>query len=199
MDPIEDIINRYYNPGDLAREVLVRHSEAVAGLSVRIAERLRASDPAVELDTQFIAEAAMLHDIGILYTDSPSIGCYGDHAYICHGHLGRRLLEANGLPAHARVCETHVGVGLSRAEIIAQKLPLPHHDMRPQSLEEQIICFADTFFSKTPPPHGRRHTAADVIRSLEKYGRGPVEIFENWLAVFGCPEDRHCTRAVSSY
>ena len=46
-------------------------------------------------------------------------GCYGDKDYICHGYLGRALLEKEGLPAHALVCERHVGVGLSISDIRA--------------------------------------------------------------------------------
>lgn len=191
------IIRRYYTPGCLAHEVLVRHSEAVAELAVRIADRIKRLDPAAAPDTAFIEEAAMLHDIGIRYTDSPEIGCRGGHAYVCHGWLGREMLEANGLPAHARVCETHVGVGLTRDEIITRRLPIPRRDMRPQSVEEQIICYADLFFSKTPPPEGRRHTVTDVMKTLEKYGRQQVETFQNWLDLFGQPDDRPKARTAA--
>ena len=59
----------------------------------------------------------MLHDIGIFLTHAPQIGCHGDKPYICHGYLGRELLEKEGFPRHAIVCETHVGVGLTIADI----------------------------------------------------------------------------------
>jgi uncharacterized protein len=31
----------------------------------------------------YIAKAAMLHDIGILHTNSPELGCRGKHPYMC--------------------------------------------------------------------------------------------------------------------
>jgi len=69
----------------------------VAGKALAIARRARRLGP----DLKFIGEAAMLHDIGILVTDQPSLGCYGDKPYICHGYAGREILEKEGLPAHA--------------------------------------------------------------------------------------------------
>ena len=49
----------------------------------------------------------------------------------------------------ALVCERHTGAGLSLEGIIAQDLPVPHREMVSVSLEEQAICFADKFYSKT--------------------------------------------------
>ena len=91
----------------------------------------------------------MLHDIGIFMTNAPQLGCYGDKPYICHGYLGRELLEKEGFPKHAIVCETHIGVGLTIADIEKNNFPLPRRDMTPKTLEEQIVCFADNFFRKT--------------------------------------------------
>lgn len=91
----------------------------------------------------------MLHDIGVVRCDAPSIYCYGSLPYICHGVEGRRMLDELALPRHALVCERHTGSGLSCDDIIRQNLPLPHRDMLPISLEEKLICYADKFFSKS--------------------------------------------------
>ena len=53
----------------------------------------------------------------------------GRASYICHGVEGRRMLEAEGLPRHALVCERHTGAGLTVDDIISQRLPLPLRDM----------------------------------------------------------------------
>ena len=66
----------------------------------------------------------------------------------CHGYLGAELVRKEGFPKHALVCERHTGAGLSLQNIIQQDLPVPHREMTPVSLEEQIICFADKFFFK---------------------------------------------------
>src|SRR5664279_4650174 len=123
---------------------MVEYGKAVANKALEIAARLSHKNP----DCRFIEEAALLHDIGIFLTNFPKIGCFGPHPYISHGYLGRELLEKEGLSAHALVCERHVGVGLTIEDINDNLFPLPLRDMRPQSLEEKIICFADKFYSK---------------------------------------------------
>ncbi len=99
-----DVIEKYYEAGSTAYVFLVHHSRLVAQKAVEIADSVKGLSP----NLQFIEEAAMLHDIGIFYTDAPKIGCYGYKEYLCHGYLGRELLEKEGLPAHALVCERHV-------------------------------------------------------------------------------------------
>lgn len=180
MNPL-DLIRIYYRPGTPVYEMLLHHCASVAEAALEVAARV----PELRPDTAFIREAAMLHDIGILLTRAPEIGCFGRHAYVCHGYLGRKILEKHDLPAHARVCERHVGVGLSAADIAGQRLPLPVRDMLPETVEEQIICFADTFFSKTPPPAGTRRSADAVAAALERYGRDKAERFRGWLERFG--------------
>jgi uncharacterized protein len=108
MDPVK-IIKKYYNPDSRAYHFLIEHSRMVTKKALTIAEGLRHLNP----DPCFIQEAAMLHDIGIFMTYEPRIGCYGDKTYICHGYLGREILEKEGFPRHSLVCERHVGVGLS--------------------------------------------------------------------------------------
>ena len=59
------------------------------------------------------------------------------------------MLRERGLNQHARVAERHTGTGLRKEEIIRRNLPLPHEDFVPETMEEQVICYADKFFSKT--------------------------------------------------
>ena len=80
----------------------------------------------------------MLHDIGIFLCDAPGIACHGKEPYICHGRLGAELLRQAGYPRHARVCERHTGAGLTKAEIVAQHLPIPAQDFLPETLEERL-------------------------------------------------------------
>lgn len=180
MNPL-DLIRDYYRPGSQAFRVLVRHSGLVAEAALEVAGRVPHFSP----DAAFIREASMLHDIGMLYTRAPGIGCFGQYPYVYHGYLGRILLEKHGLRSHALVCERHVGAGITEADIESQGLDLPKRGMVPETIEEQIICFADSFFSKTPPPQGTRRTAEEVIASLRPYGKDKVERFRGWLDTFG--------------
>ena len=138
--------------------------------------------PELNLDREFIEEAAMLHDIGIIKTDAPGIKCFGTEPYICHGILGAEMLRQEGLPRHARVCERHTGAGLSLNEIVSQNLPLPHQDFLPETLEEQVICYADKFFSKTHLD--REKSVEKAEKSIAKFGEEGLARFKQWEKMF---------------
>ena len=177
MKPLE-LIDKYYDEHTLARRILIAHSHQVARLAVTIAGQVGRSEP---VDIDFVEQAAMLHDIGMLYTDTPILGCHGDKSYIAHGILGAELLSKENMPRHALVCERHIGVGLTVEDIKLQSLPLPLRDMRPQSMEEKIIAYADLFFSKT---RGGKRTADMVRTSLARHGQYKVKIFDAWHEQF---------------
>ena len=177
MDPIS-LIDKYYGDAPSLRHILVTHSTSVANMAVDIVRR----HPELGADEAFVREAAMLHDIGIFLTDAPGIQCFGKEPYICHGLLGGRLLRSEGFPRHARVAERHTGTGLTVDTIRRQQLPLPEQDFSPETVEEQIICYADKFFSKTHLE--RTKTPEQAIRSLEKFGAEGVGRMQHWMQLF---------------
>ncbi|MFO0753382.1 MAG: HD domain-containing protein [Thermodesulfovibrionales bacterium] len=174
------LIERYYDPGSKAYHFLLQHGRMVAAKALRIARRLNGKTP----DTRFIEEAALLHDIGIYLTNAPDIGCFGPHPYIAHGYLGREVLEREGLPKHALVCERHVGMGLTVANIKANVFPLPRRDMLPQTLEEKLICFADKFYSKHEETLLHEKPLAEVRQTIARYGQDKLQEFEAWRELF---------------
>ena len=177
MNPLE-IIQKYYAEESEAYKILVNHSRSVAGKALEIGKM----HPEMNLDLKFVEEAAMLHDIGIFKCDAPEIDCHGSMPYICHGYLGAELMRREGYPKHALVCERHTGTGLSLDIIDARQLPVPRRDMRPLSMEEQLICFADKFFSKTKLDKEKK---IDKVRtSLSKYGEETLKQFDAWCKLF---------------
>ena len=177
MDYME-IIDRYYRKSPKLRKLLIRHSKDVADKALSVALR----HPELCIDRQFVFEAAMLHDIGVFKTKAHAIHCFGDEPYMRHGILGADLLRNEGLPRHALVCERHIGVGLTKDDILARNLPLPYADFVPVSIEEQVVCFADCFFSKTKPE--KEKPVGVIQRELEKYGSRVREQFDIWCDLF---------------
>ena len=53
-----------------------------------------------------------------------------------------------------------------------QQLPVPHRDMVPVSLEEQVICFADKFFSKTHLD--KEKSVEKALKSISRYGEDGI-------------------------
>jgi len=174
MNPLE-IIEQYYDKQSSLYHCLVSHGEQVARKALSCAKKF-------EVDLKFIQEAAMLHDIGIFYTYAPKIGCYGNLPYIYHGYMGMVLLDKLGWHRHAQVCLRHVGVGFSIEDIQQHHLKLPQIDMQPQTLEEQLICYADKFFSKTS---GTEEKSIDNIQlKLSQYNHKALEKFMKWHSCF---------------
>ncbi|MBR3858677.1 MAG: HD domain-containing protein [Bacteroidaceae bacterium] len=176
MNPL-DLINKFCT-NEKQKEILLVHSRAVADKALEIAHR----HPELLADERFIEEASLLHDIGIIKVNAPAISCHGTEPYICHGILGAEMLRSQGMERHALVCERHTGTGLTLQQIIEQGLPLPHRDMQPVSIEEQIICFADKFFSKTRLDTEK--TVEQARRSLEKFGTEGLKKFDAWCGMF---------------
>lgn len=177
MNPLE-IIQKYYNPNTALYQLLIAHSTAVAQKAGEIAYE----HPELNIDSKFVQEASMLHDIGIFLTHAPSIGCFGKEPYICHGYIGADLLRNENLPKHALVCERHTGTGINLENIINNQLPLPHRDMQPVSIEEQLICFADKFFSKSNPD--KEFSLNEARVTLEKFGEDGLTRFDYWANLF---------------
>jgi uncharacterized protein len=177
MNPLE-IIDKYYSQSPQLRELLITHSVQVRDRALKIAS----SHPELHADEPFIAEAAMLHDIGIIYCNAPRIFCVGTHEYIEHGFLGAELLRAEGLPRHADVAERHTGTGLTLDEVRQNNWPIPLQDYSPRTIEEQIICYADKFYSKSHLTE--ELTLEHVRRSMWKYGSDSVARFDKWQHLF---------------
>ena len=73
--------------------------------------------------------------------------------------------------------------GITCRQIVERDLPLPHEDFLPETIEEQLICYADKFFSKSHPE--RQKTAEQAIKSLRKFGDDGVTRFMQWQRMFG--------------
>lgn len=180
IDPVE-IIRQFYDPDSTLFAILVEHSTKVAAKSLEIAKGVAHLNP----DMDFIEKAAMLHDIGIFKTSSPKIGCAGKYPYVCHGYLGRELLDGLGLSrAFGLVSERHTGAGITLENIIEANLPLPHRDMVPVTLEEKIICCADKFYSKSPKEADKVMTRKKIEKKLANLNPGHAERFAAWADEF---------------
>lgn len=177
MNPIE-IIEKYYDKESKLYKILITHSMQVRDKALDVS----AKHPELGADEQFISESAMLHDIGIFLTDAPNIECFGTHKYIEHGYLGAEIVAREGFPEHALVCERHTGMGLSIEQIVARNLPVPRRDMRPVSMEEKMICYADKFFSKSKLNETLK--IERIVKKIERYDVAQGVLFVEWHEIF---------------
>lgn len=172
------VLQKYYPETTRVHDILLVHSEQVAKRLLRIA----IARPDIRADWDFVYESAFLHDIGIFMCNAPSIECFGTHLYIEHGYLGADLLRTNNLSKHALVAERHTGTGITREQIERDHLPLPNRIYEPQTLEEQLVAYADKFYSKT---RLGQETPLEIVRKkMEKFGENSLAKFDNWVARF---------------
>ena len=170
MDPYK-IIDKYYSSDRQLYNIYTTHVEQVKNKALDFARTLSHLNP----DMKFISEASLLHDIGIFKTDTPSIRCYGSAPYIAHMYLGREILESEGLPKHALVCERHTGPGLTKEDVIKENLPLPIKDYLPITVEEKIICLADNFFRKVSGKLEVENSWKEALNLQRRFGEHYVD------------------------
>lgn len=176
---VKGIIDYYYPVENELKNIYMVHAEKVTALALEMARR----HPELEIDILFVEEAAMLHDLGIFLTDAPRIFCCGSEYYLCHGYLGAELLRSRGYERHARVCERHTGTGLTKEQVAANGWNLPVKDFVPETIEEQLICFADKFYSKTKFLE-RPRTLEQVVESMRKISDESVKKIKQWAEMF---------------
>jgi len=160
--------------------ILVNHSLLVAAKAFQGAFRVKHLNP----DLKFIMEASMLHDIGIIKTFAPDIDCFGRASYIEHGVIGAEILRKEGLDKIARVSETHIGVGLTKDDIIKSNLSLPLKDYLPSSLEETLIAWADKFYSKSSVNRDQQKSLDEILSGISQYNPNKSVSFLKWHKMF---------------
>ncbi|MCP3683456.1 MAG: HDIG domain-containing protein [bacterium] len=119
-------------------KIVFKHSVMVRDLAIKLSDRITDK----RIDKKFVATAALLHDIGRFDCPPKKVLLAGKRS-LFHGVVGAAILRKEKLPKHARVAERHVGAGISKAE--AKKLGLPEKAYLPKTIEEKIVCYADSF------------------------------------------------------
>lgn len=176
---VNTLIDKYYADNEPLRILLIKHSESVAAKALRVLD----AHPEIKADRGLVYTGAMLHDIGIFKTDAPGIHCHGTEPYICHGMLGAAILRREGLDRQALIAERHTGTGLTPEAIRQQGLPLPLDvQFCPESIEQEIVCYADKFFSKSHPE--REKTVSQVRQMLSRFPDADLSRWEEWVRRF---------------
>lgn len=164
-----------YAPDAEQLERVGTHCRIVARIALDLARRHPAP-----VDRELVEVGALLHDIGVYQV--------GTGPYIRHGVLGHALLEREGVPRPLlRFASCHTGVGITRQDVRDQQLPIPEADYLPETVEERLVTYADTFHSK-----GRRSAfqTADAYRRelAARFGTAKAEVFDTMVEEFGLPD-----------
>lgn len=184
---LEDIerLHAKYAPSEAVRRTVFKHCQIVA----EIAEQLIDTNKLV-IDRDFVRAAALLHDIGYY----PLVDAEGDFlpgaAQIQHAVAGEKILRSEGLSeAQCSCCLHHIGVGLSKEDVIRQALPIPPVDYMPMTDEERLVMYADKFHSKKKLRE-LAFNSFEFYETLlrERFGEESVERWHDLARTFGTPE-----------
>lgn len=174
-------LHERYAPTEEAFELVYTHCQIVCA----VAEQLLDSSHSA-LNVALVRAGCLLHDIGVyrLYGVAGQL----DHKnYIRHGVLGHALLRDLGFPELiSRFCSHHTGVGLTGEDVLRQCLPLPVGDYTADTVEEQLVMYADKFHSKTTPP--RFVTTASYAAGVRRFGDDKMVRFAALVEKFGEPD-----------
>lgn len=174
------IIHKYISPDSITYLRYIPHVVLITAKALRIGRNLKLK----KSQLRFIEQASMLHDIGIIKTDSKELGCKGNKPYILHILEGQKILEQEGLFEHARVARNHISVGITKEDIIEKNLPLPPEDIIPEKIEDRIISYSDLFFSKDSELLWKERTFEQVEKNVSRFGQDKLKVLYGWHREF---------------
>ena len=172
-------LHRKYAPNDKVYDLVYGHCQIVTEIALWCVNNIND-----KVDKDLLETAALLHDVGsYAFFDDEGKSLNG-RLYPQHAILGAKILTDEGIDK--QVCEivsTHVLLGLTKQEITDKPWPLPERGYEPQTIEGQLLCYADRFHSKHPT-----FNAFDTF--LERLKQDlPLQAkkFEDWSRRFGTP------------
>ncbi len=173
-------LHRKYAPNDEAFTLVYEHCEIVAKIARECGDRYDG-----KIDVELAVLAAMLHDIGTYTLFIPELHTFKEDGYQQHAFIGAKILEDEGLPpAVVDAVKTHVLMGITADEIRQQKWKLPYADLTPNSIEGELLCYADRFHSK----HPRFNQYERFLNGLEAGLPQQAKKFRQAIDKFGLPD-----------
>ncbi|WP_035856394.1 HD domain-containing protein [Cryptosporangium arvum] len=172
-DEIE-ALHRRYAPSEADFALVHTHCRIVRDLALGLlAEHPR------PVDAELVRVGALVHDLGVYRL--------GGAPYLRHGVEGYALLRGLGWPERiARFCSHHTGVGLTRADVVDRRLPLPVDDYLAETPEEELVMYADKFHSKLDPPV---FVSAGTYRTIVAgFGPDKADRFDALRRAYGDPD-----------
>ncbi len=176
IDPIK-ILKKYYDSNSRVYKVILEHSKQVEKKALEIANKQEK-----KVDLKFLKEICILHDIGIFLVDYPELDIKTGEDFLRHGILGANILRKEKLSRHAKAVERHIGVGITKEEIIKNNLQLPKRDFIPKQIEEKILCLADLYFSKTGKYRKKEKSLSVIKEQYRKFGKEKIKKLESLIS-----------------
>lgn len=170
-----------YAPNKEVLDLVWTHCRIVADIAIQLSR-----NSPNDINNELVKAGCLLHDIGV-YSLFDGSGFESTKNYITHGVRGEEVLKAEGFSEKLyRFASHHTGAGISRKQIIETNLPLPHRDFLAETIEEELVMYADKFHSKSEPPSFNSYNYyKDYIR---RFGTEASASFAQLSEKFGKPD-----------
>jgi uncharacterized protein len=174
-------LHRKYAPNQIVYDLVYGHCQVVAEIALWCTDNVTYTS----VDKQLLETAALLHDVGsYAFFDDKGKGL-NDRLYPQHAILGARILADGGVDERiTNIIATHILLGLSKEEIVDKPWPLPERSYEPQSIEGELLCYADRFHTKHPAFNAFDTFLERLKQNLPLQGKK----FELWSKRFGIPD-----------
>lgn len=181
LKQIEDL-HRKYALSDAGFDLVFTHCKIVCEIAEQCITKKQ-----LAVDVELVKVGCLLHDIGVYELLDKDGKDREDIHYITHGIRGEAVLKKEGFPEMIwRFGSHHTGVGLTKIDITSQNLPLPVQDYEAETIEEELVMYADKFHSKVTPPCF--NTFEYYKQSVAKFGQDKSEKFAQMADKFGVPD-----------
>lgn len=172
-------LHQQYAINDLAFQIIHTHCQIVEQIAMQLLDKKPRN-----IDEKLVHVGALLHDIGAYKV----IDKYGEfHQGVRHGIFGEEILRAEGLPKEiCRIASRHTGVGLTKQDVIDQKLPITPADYTAETIEERIIMYADKFHTKAVKSYFCSFNFYQEF--VQKFGGDKVAKLQQLADEFGEPD-----------
>lgn len=177
-----EALHRKYAASEAAFQSVYTHCQIVWEIAQQLIDTNN-----LPVDRELTFVGCMLHDIGVYQFEGAGGGKNIGAEYIRHGIYGYEILKSEGLPeVICRFASHHTGVGLTKDEIIANDIPLPHEDLLAETPEERLVMYADKFNSKSTTP---RFNSYESYRAyVARFGEHKQREFDKLAKEFGKPD-----------
>jgi uncharacterized protein len=184
--PAEFALHQKYAGSDLLLNLVWTHSHIIMEIALSLFDS--GTFDTSQMDRNLVIKAGLMHDIGVYKCGGfewiPGQQ-WAEYPYAHHTIVGAQILASEGYCQEiVRVSQVHTGMGLTEEDIKTYMINLPPGDYMPATPFEWLMTYVSKFHSKTP----KFRTVEDIAKSLEKYGSGKVEIFQQLQAYYGIPD-----------
>lgn len=166
-------------------ELIWTHSKIVFDIANTIANNLENNNN-IYVNKDLLKQGCLLHDIGVYKCRFEDFNIGNKLLpYLHHGFTGAEIIKKEGFSTSIqRFALTHTGTGLTKEDILRENLPFEVKDYIPISIEEEILCFADKFHTKSPAFSNYE----TEVNKLKKFDSTREVKMDNFKRKYGLPD-----------